>query len=256
MAAVGKLVWWIAKKKDHLWIQWVDKIYLKKRLWMDYKPTAASSWAWRKICEVKEKLKPAFTSGKWMSDDDEYSISDGYSWLEHTYPVVQWHKSVWNRFNLSKHNFNQWLIQQGRLLTLDRLVQFGITQHTVCFLCDEKPETHQHIFHECIYTEQCYMQLYLWLDLPGRFQGITDPVQMLRQRGCSGLVRLVLSSLVVALQYNIWAARNKCRVEGYVILPSVQIKNIQKESKLRLMALDKGILKQADVNWCRLRGLM
>ncbi|XP_074265571.1 uncharacterized protein LOC141588010 [Silene latifolia] len=119
MTAVEKLVRWIAKKKDHLRIQWVDKVYLKGRMLMDYSPTAASSWSWRKICE--------------------------------------WHRSVWNRFNLSKHNFNQWLIQHGRLLTLDRLGNFGSTQQTLCFLCGEKNETHQHLFHECLYAEKCYL---------------------------------------------------------------------------------------------------
>ncbi|XP_074287932.1 uncharacterized protein LOC141613095 [Silene latifolia] len=57
MAALGKLIWWIAKKKDRLWIQWIDKVYLKGKPWLDYQPTAASSWAWRKICEIKRELR-------------------------------------------------------------------------------------------------------------------------------------------------------------------------------------------------------
>ncbi|XP_074283544.1 uncharacterized protein LOC141608092 [Silene latifolia] len=60
LAAIGKLAWWIQMKKDMLWIRWIDSIYLKGRPWMTYTPTPNSSWAWRMICNVKEKFKAAY----------------------------------------------------------------------------------------------------------------------------------------------------------------------------------------------------
>ncbi|XP_074277685.1 uncharacterized protein LOC141601314 [Silene latifolia] len=191
-----------------------------------------------------------------MIGDDEYSISKGYSWLEQNYSHVQWQRSVWNRYNLSRHNFNQWIIQHGRLLTLKRLGTFGITQQSLCFLCGDNNETHQHLFHECIYVERCYQDLYQWLDVPSQFKGVTHPEKMLRKRGCSDFVRLVLISLIVALHYNIWNARNVCRLEGYVMQPVIQVKCIQRESKLRLMTISKGKLKRVDKQWCKQRVLM
>ncbi|XP_074301525.1 uncharacterized protein LOC141632926 [Silene latifolia] len=39
LAMIGKFTWWLASKSDHLWIQWVDHMYMKGTDWHDYEPT-------------------------------------------------------------------------------------------------------------------------------------------------------------------------------------------------------------------------
>ncbi|XP_074291895.1 uncharacterized protein LOC141618709 [Silene latifolia] len=247
--AVGKLVWWIARKKDHLWIQWVDKVYIKQTDWMDYKPTSASSWAWRKVCEIKEIFKTAYVQGKWSSDDENYKISDGYNWLtQHDMDRVPWFKSVWNKFIIPKHSFILWLLNQERLLTLDRLVKMGITQQTSCFLCGIHAENHRQLFQECVYARQCYTQLFAWLQMQVPVH--LSAASLLKIRKHTGFIRFLLSSLVAAMQYHIWLCRNTCRVDGYVIHPVAILKRIMSDCRMRLMSVSVGSLKRAEIDWC------
>ncbi|XP_074314302.1 uncharacterized protein LOC141649514 [Silene latifolia] len=198
IAAIGKLVWWLATKKDILWIKWVDQVYLKGRDWYTYQPSLSSSWAWRQICAVKEKLKVGYTAGKWTGSNAEYTISSGYDWLhQENWPKVQWHNIVWNRLNTPKHCFNAWLIQQGRLLTLDRLCRMGITDQKTCYLCGIHPEDHDHIFNQCIFTQQCHDRTLNWLQI--QVSGNGNAQDMMRNRRISAFRRKLLSSLMVAL---------------------------------------------------------
>ncbi|XP_074301630.1 uncharacterized protein LOC141633032 [Silene latifolia] len=43
-AMIGRMVHWIIEEKDSIWVQWVKKNYLKGKDWLEYKPTANSSW--------------------------------------------------------------------------------------------------------------------------------------------------------------------------------------------------------------------
>ncbi|XP_074321133.1 uncharacterized protein LOC141657712 [Silene latifolia] len=228
---------------------------MKNTSWLDYKPTYASSWAWRKICEVKEMFKVALVEGKWLTDSDGYSISAGYEWLtQHSWLKVPWAKSVWNRFNIPRHSFILWLIYQGRLLTLDRLIKMGITQQSSCFLCGTHDETHSHLFHDCCYTKRCFTQLSLWLNV--QFSGHVTAASVLKMKKFTGFIRLVISSLVAAVHCHIWYTRNTCRIEGYVKCPGSLISTIKIECRLRLLGSDTGTLKREEVDWCKQRELM
>ncbi|XP_074315708.1 uncharacterized protein LOC141651916 [Silene latifolia] len=74
VAALGKYIWWIAKKEDHLWVKWIHAVYVKNEDWVTYQPTAGASWAWRKLCGVKEKLKAGYYGDWWLQQDHKYII--------------------------------------------------------------------------------------------------------------------------------------------------------------------------------------
>ncbi|XP_074283597.1 uncharacterized protein LOC141608138 [Silene latifolia] len=99
-AAVGKYVWWIEKKEDHLWVKWVHAIYIKGTRWKDYEPPVNSSWAWRKICQTKNILKDCI-----WSQSVSYSISLGYNWLVSITDNVDWYAWQLNNWILPKHGF-------------------------------------------------------------------------------------------------------------------------------------------------------
>ncbi|XP_074296921.1 uncharacterized protein LOC141627584 [Silene latifolia] len=137
-AAIGKLVWWIASKQDHLWIKWVDHIYLKGTPWFHYEPTNYSSWAWRKVCQIKSMFQSGYINGLWQGDAKDYTIVEGYKWLQSTAGTkVPWFTVVWNRYNVPKWNFTMWLVQHERLLTLDRLRKWGMAVPSECFICGQ-----------------------------------------------------------------------------------------------------------------------
>ncbi|XP_074305926.1 uncharacterized protein LOC141641152 [Silene latifolia] len=255
IAAVGKLVWWIVSKKDHLWILWIDNIYMKGKHWKEYSPSNSSSWAWRKVCEVKTRFRDAYVDDKWLGKDGEYSIKDGYNWLiQDQNSRVSWYHVVWNRFNTTSHCFNSWLIQQNRLLTLDRLTKMGIPNQGNCFMCAVHQEDHDHLFAKCIYSRHCYGRLFDWLQI--RMPGNPSPGGMLKLRKYSGFIRKLLSALMVATQYQIWYARNTSRVNHYVIHPGEIIRTVRQGCHLKLLSCTKEGIKQEDIIWCRQRGLL
>lgn len=52
-AALGKLIWDIARKKDNLGVKWVHFMYVKSDSWWQYHPPCSNSWSWKFICRVK-----------------------------------------------------------------------------------------------------------------------------------------------------------------------------------------------------------
>ncbi|XP_074266141.1 uncharacterized protein LOC141588607 [Silene latifolia] len=165
VASVGKYVWWIENKADHLWVKWVHEVYIKSRVWEDYEPTLNSSWTWHKICQVKEILKPLnfCTQGT-----KEYTVKKGYEWISPTVARVPWFPWVNITWMLPRHRFLVWLIAQRRLLTKNRLQRMMITQCNVCFLCGLEEEDHEHLFFKCVYSRFCRALLISWckVDLP------------------------------------------------------------------------------------------
>ncbi|XP_074314439.1 uncharacterized protein LOC141649654 [Silene latifolia] len=80
-ALLGKYVWWLATKKDHLWVKWVNHVYLKGCDWTSYEPPIYCSWSWRKIAQLLKTFAPTYSSGKWLGEDIPYKVMDGYNWI-------------------------------------------------------------------------------------------------------------------------------------------------------------------------------
>ncbi|XP_074271306.1 uncharacterized protein LOC141595239 [Silene latifolia] len=202
VAMLAKYVWWLAMKPDHLWIRWVNHMYIKDQHWMDYVPSVSSRWTRRKLCQVKEQLKPAYCNGQWRSNAGRYTISGGYIWLQGDQVKVPWHPVVWNRFNMPKHAFIGWLAIQGRLLTKDRLVRFGVIQDGACDMCLDHAEDHSHLLYHCRFSSQCWALLKVWLDvaLPG--SGILEWCSSWRCR--SLMKKRIVCAAVLALVYQLW----------------------------------------------------
>ncbi|XP_074282942.1 uncharacterized protein LOC141607488 [Silene latifolia] len=208
-----------------------------------------------KVCAVKDSFKEALADGLWQSSHDAYTIAKGYQWLcRSNEQKVSWRIMVWNRYNYPKHMFIAWLIQKGRLLTLDRLAKMGICLAGACFLCGVSPETHQHLFSECGYTKKCFAILKSWLEIDNNGLGTGELI--LRNRRLPLLIRLLKCAVVMALYYHIWMARNTCRLECYIPRPEQMIDGIREDLKLRLSMVFEGQMQQQIVDWCRMKRLV
>ncbi|XP_074298043.1 uncharacterized protein LOC141628848 [Silene latifolia] len=152
---VGRLVDWVATKKDSIWVQWVNVNYLKGRDWKDYTASPNSSSVWRRICRVKQELSVGYSYGKWTVQPEGYTPAGCYEWLRGSLPKVDWYGVVWNNWNLPKHRFMGWLLAQNSLHTNSRLLEFGMDIDDSCYLCGLAYETQPHLFFECLYSKQC-----------------------------------------------------------------------------------------------------
>ncbi|KAK9749825.1 hypothetical protein RND81_02G153300 [Saponaria officinalis] len=239
IAALGKYVWWIEKKSDHLWVKWVHAIYIKDKNWMEFVPSASASWSWRKICWVKDMLKP------WLAGCSSYSVKLGYSWLCTGGTEVPWHCCMRNRFLIPKHSFFCWLIAHQHLLTQDRLMQMRITQRNYCFLCADAAENHSHLFFLCIFSRKCLFLVFVWFQtiLPDRdvfvwFQTILPDRDVFEWWINCRMKTLMAKKVIViglaSLMYHIWWSRNQCRLEGFVNSPENVFKKVQDDVRSRI----------------------
>ncbi|XP_074318741.1 uncharacterized protein LOC141655566 [Silene latifolia] len=233
--ALGKYIWWIAQKEDHLWVKWIHTIYMKGVNWVDYKPNTGASWSWRKLCGVKEKLKAGYVNDWWLQQGHKYTISAGYSWLGTSNNRVAWTPFVWNSLSLPKHCLIGWIVAHGKLLTRDRLYQMGICGDTICCICGTQNESHTHLFFECAYGKAC-------LDLLNGFFQMAIPIDnfmhwWLKIRLKNLLRKKIIAAGIQSLIYNIWEMRNRSRVDGVLLRPEKLIEKILQNLRLRLQVL-------------------
>ncbi|XP_074291071.1 uncharacterized protein LOC141617832 [Silene latifolia] len=87
-ALIGKYAWWLATKKDHLWVRWVSHVYMKGIEWSDYTAPSDSSWTWKKITHTMQAFKHAYVGNKWLDPDRPYTPQSGYDWLRTKHPHV------------------------------------------------------------------------------------------------------------------------------------------------------------------------
>ncbi|XP_074305971.1 uncharacterized protein LOC141641199 [Silene latifolia] len=216
-AVVGKYVWWLMNKKDHLWVKWVHCVYLKGVSWHDYKPSQGSSWVWKRICRIKERFLAGYVSNGWLSEEGEYNIAKGYQWLGTSTPAVNWYKCIWNNFNIPKQQFIGWLWIQGRLLTKDMLCCMGIGSDMLCELCGDAAKSHEHLFFGYVYSKKCLQLVNVWCHSTIPSQQLLEWWLGLRQVDH----KEVLVAVLLALLYHLWWARNHCRVTQMVWSPEV-----------------------------------
>ncbi|XP_074315245.1 uncharacterized protein LOC141651430 [Silene latifolia] len=214
IANIGKLVWWLATKPDKLWVQWIHHIYMKGLSWHTYSPSADTSWHWRKVCQVRDIIKAGFVDEFWIIGTGAYTVSGCYNWLREKKMQVEWYKSIWNTIAAPKHSFMAWLIANQALRLKDRLVCYNVASDDLCWICAFNPETHAHLFQECLYAQQV-LKIVL-CRLGTHLQGCDILKQIARRRWTSGR-KHVTTATILAVWYMIWMQRNSARLTHQVI---------------------------------------
>lgn len=148
-AAVGKLAWAIAQKKDNLWVKWVHSLYIKNKPWVQFTPSSPASWVLKFICQVKDQFVQNVSS-HWLAAP-RYSIKKIYQTNLTQRENFQWRMYVWNGLSVPKRRFVLWLATQDKLKTRVRLYSLGITHGCVWLICCTAPETVDHLFFKCVY---------------------------------------------------------------------------------------------------------
>ncbi|XP_074300521.1 uncharacterized protein LOC141631797 [Silene latifolia] len=198
---------------------------MKGRYWYDYSPTLNSSWVWRTICKVKDRVKAGFINDVWCANRGQYTVASGYDWLQEDLVKVDWWPLIWNRLNLPKYTFIGWLMIQERLFTKDRMLRFGVLTDGLCEICWTQMEDHHHLFYLCDFSSRCWNLLRAWLGVPLPTNDVLQWCNRWRSR--SLLKKQLVHAAVVALIYHIWMARNVCREEHRVPCPNNIVKEIR-----------------------------
>ncbi|XP_074306200.1 uncharacterized protein LOC141641438 [Silene latifolia] len=217
----------IEHKADHLWVKWVHAVYIKDKQWIDYEPTNNSSWAWRKICQIKTIFKEML-----RQSSGQYSIRDGYVWLRPNGDKSDWYQWAKNSWVTPKHGFICWVAGYGKLLTQDRLMRMYIATANTCYLCAEQTESHAHLFFECEYSRKCCQLVTAWCQevLPEK----DCILWWCRKRYRSLCRKKVMGCVIAGLMYHIWHARNVARVDCLMTRPEQLMRVLQNDVRFRI----------------------
>ncbi|XP_074289153.1 uncharacterized protein LOC141614293 [Silene latifolia] len=246
-ATLGKYVWWIANKKDHLWVKWINHVYMKGAHWSIYTPPTDYSWTWKKIAHLMGTFRSAYVNDKWIGTIKDYSVQEGYRWLRPSLPQAHWWRVCWNNLNIPKTSFIYWAMIQNRLFTRDRMIRMGCHQGLNCYICAGADETHLHLFFDCPFSIRCVQLLQSYLGCQ------FDPRKLTQWYRCgrrlSLLVRKYVTSCHIKLVHSIWQTRNRARLFDQVIHPEVLVKQILRDMSIRFWAMNQQIVHSRDKSW-------
>ncbi|KAJ9538957.1 hypothetical protein OSB04_031690 [Centaurea solstitialis] len=131
-----------------------------------------------------------------------------YNSLMGTLDVVQWAGSVWFKGHIPKHSFCMWVACLHRLPTQDRLATWKHDPpDLMCSLCGLMPDSHNHLFFECTYARQVWIQVLHkvnWVDFPCSWDAIVDAISTNGTAPTALTHQLALAASV----YFIWCERN------------------------------------------------
>lgn len=238
-ALMGKLIWAIAKKKDSLWVKWVNGRYLRGNSWWSYTPTADTSWHWKKLCKVKDLFKNGRDEQEsWVWENwNSYSASKGYEWQFPQESKVGWAKMVWARPNLPRHAFIAWLIVQYRLPTKQRLTRLGQQTNTACNFCSMDDENENHLFFTCPYAQSLWKEIADWWSPMPVVQDSLQLIHQLRAPKGPSSLKKITSAVITAVIYHIWVARNKLVHKNQRTSEHLNVKRVKDQVRNRVLFL-------------------
>ncbi|XP_018435276.1 uncharacterized protein LOC108807488 [Raphanus sativus] len=139
-----------------------------------------------------------------------YSTGEVYTYLRGSIDEVDWAEVVWNSYGIPRHSFHTWLMLLDRCPTRDRMLRWGLAVSPLCLLCNNAPESRNHLYFECNFAFE------LW-GMSARRCGIapsrtwTDTVDQLRSLPSARSSRPHKLLLLLAWQstlYWLWIERN------------------------------------------------
>lgn len=147
---------------------------------------------------------------QWIPEDiplQSYSTGMIYNLIRDQKPPVSWAKVIWTKKGIPKHNFLAWLVLLNRCPTKDRIIGWGLTTDTMCLLCNNVPETRDHLFFDYWYSIEVWSSLAMnaqaqpirqWNSLIAHVESLSSPKHL----------KLLNLLAMQAAIYFIWTERN------------------------------------------------
>ncbi|KAJ6353056.1 hypothetical protein OIU76_002137 [Salix suchowensis] len=141
----------------------------------------------------------------------KFSIATAWELIRHHSPAQDTHLLIWQKEHIPRHAFILWLAVQGRLRTRDRISTITAIPSLLCALCNQEPETHDHLFFRCHHSRTVWETVnrhagLTWPSLP--WNQLTD--WAIASHKCKKNVTSMIARLSLAASvYNIWQERNR-----------------------------------------------
>ena len=129
-----------------------------------------------------------------------------------------------------------WLAASNRLSTMDRIIQWDPGADVTCVLCKREPESRNHLFFECSFSNQLWEHLTKGILLSDYTNAWLSILEIISDEGIERKKRFCLRYALQAALYALWRERNK-------------IKHAEKPSSIGVIKqmVDKGIRNKLSV---------
>ncbi|CAH9115366.1 unnamed protein product [Cuscuta europaea] len=219
-ALLARTLWDVHRKKDTLWVRWVNGIYLKGRSVWDFIPHNRDSMFMKKLSHIRDRivgcfnnLNDAIMGLNARSINGKFVSGKIYDLLRVKGEPRTWMSFIWKSYIPPKFSFNVWLAFRNRLPTQDNLEYLHIVNR--CDLCKGGLETMPHLFFVCPFSCRIWEQVKNWLGLRHHMTTIWSSVKwILKEHKGSKLKGKAVRIAFCATLYHIWQARNANRFDG------------------------------------------
>ncbi|XP_048489905.1 uncharacterized protein LOC125491873 [Beta vulgaris subsp. vulgaris] len=150
----------------------------------------------------------------------KFSISKCYKALREPIAQVRLKRLLCNNKASPKSLFITWLDVLNKLATKTRLAQWNLISDTTCVLCNDAEEDIQHLFFNCPFLSDIWMQCLNLLGISRRPMAFLDEISIAASKCRRKSNRNQLYGMLFAEAiYNIWLQRNHQVFEGNHKLP-------------------------------------
>ncbi|XP_060210792.1 uncharacterized protein LOC132637771 [Lycium barbarum] len=166
-----------------------------------------ASWITRKILEARQF---------WMQS--QYTTTNNAGLIIQIYlkmlgdgDRVPWKRMMFGNVARNKAIFIMWLQLQKRLLTKDRLLNWGIDVNADCVMCQKALESMDHLFVHCEFTQHLWTKILNWMQRHSfNSNNWEDHLMWMIQRAKGKAQRAQIFKMVYAeTVYAIWHERNQ-----------------------------------------------
>jgi len=145
------------------------------------------------------------------SANEKFTLSSAWELSRAKYPIADYHSVIW--FPNACPKFSCCLLRaiHDRLLTRQRLLNFGIINTNDCVLCNSQPETIEHLFFSCVSSSYIWKLCKLKLGLSqGLIGSLLEEVILVKRRFSEKTKASLLAKHAIgAAVWHIWQERNR-----------------------------------------------
>ncbi|KAF8688277.1 hypothetical protein HU200_042330 [Digitaria exilis] len=163
------------------------------------------------------------------------SLLTEHSWLALTARLTLMQKAKVE----GKHRFFAWLLVQCKILTADKLLKRNWPCNPMCPLCDQEPESAEHLILNCVYAKE------VWIRMSQETGGLLQvPLHGLSMeewwnsnlQGREKKQQIRRASLMIYTAWNLWRERNWRIFDAVYMLPAWVVQMIKDEIGVRFQA--------------------
>ncbi|CAM8945788.1 unnamed protein product [Rhodiola kirilowii] len=252
---IGQL-WGNKGRRSGMWFEWLDKYWNKGKHWWEEGVNSSSSWVLKRMTQCKSIGLNCVTIENnaitWNGEGEGFEVKDTYNSIIDHKEEVQWHKMVWNCYNSPRDSLNAWLVVQNKLMTRDRLSQWGMQGDNSCIMCEAAVESRNHLFFECRFSKEVWQKVmrFLLAEPDGSQWALLIPwFHGLNQ---ARLKTKMIDAGITRVLNGIWKARN-CKIfrDEHSTTDMIVQESIS-YLKMKLGAIKRETCSKEDIKWLRL----